>query len=76
MKKILLSAGLLVVSHLVSAQINSFPWQGNVGIGASPATSILHVQGSGVIRPTFETISSISSIHDRPIVDLKKATEQ
>jgi len=72
MKKIMLSVVLLALSYSLSAQ-NTFPYSGNVGIGTTSPTSIFHIQGDGVPRPTFETNSSMSYIHDRPILDFKKS---
>jgi len=72
MKKIMFSVVLFALSYSLSAQ-NIFNNPGNVGIGTTNPTSIFHIQGDGVPRPTFETNSSMSYIHDRPILDFKKS---
>jgi hypothetical protein len=46
---------------------------GNVGVGTMYPTAQFHMQGTGVIRPVFETVSAGSYIHDRPILDFKKS---
>ncbi len=72
MKKIMFSVVLFALSYSLSAQ-NIFNNPGNVGIGTTNPTSIFHIQGDGVPRPTFETNSSTSYVHDRPILDFKKS---
>lgn len=70
MKQIYLIGILIFVGQYCYAQ-NTFPPTGNTGIGTITPTEKLHIIEEGLLRPTFETVSSIE--HYRPILDFKRS---